>query len=226
MRNQNFLFICFCLILLTGLMQSYALFQNHFSPHKDDQKMISELKNSLEKEKLQRILTQNQLSDYQQQVAAQLPEFEEINKGSESYQLRNLASVSQAPIDGFDLSKTLSERAKAEFRDGKLDQAVKSFSLMIKKYPTSPLVPESYFFMGEAYFMMQNPQDCLDVVDKMMNHFPEHELTGFLMLRMGQILQSQGRSDEAREVFSLVSQKFAYNHELKDQARKLELSAE
>lgn len=226
MRNQNFLFICFCLILLTGLIQSYALFQNHFSPHKDDQKKIAELNNLLEKEKLQRILVQNQLSDYQQEIAANLPEFESIAKGSDQYQLRNLASVSQAPIDGFDLSKSLSERAKAEFREGQFDQAVKSFAELTKKYPSSPLVAESYFFMGESYFMLQKPQDCLDVVDKMMNHFPEHELTGFLMLRMGQILQSQGRSHEAKEVFSLVSEKFAYNHELKDQAKSLERSAE
>lgn len=226
MRSQNFLFICFCLILVTGLLQGYALFQGHFSPHQEDQKKISELKNLLEKEKLQKIIVQNQLQDYQQQVAADLPDLEGIAKDSKTFQLRSLASVSQVPINGFDLSKSLSERAKAEFRSGKYEAAVRSFTELTKKYPTSPLVIESYFFMGESYFLARQAQECLDVVETMMSQFPDNELTGFLMLRMGQILQARGRSEEAKEVYSTVAEKFAFNQELKNQAVRLERSSE
>ena len=226
MRSQNFLFIIFCLILLTGLMQSYAVFQNHFSPHQFDQNKISQLKIKLEKEKLQTVLAKNQLYDFQQQLASEIPQLESIKKDSSSFQLRNLASVSQAPINGFDLSKSLIEKAKADFRDGKFESAAVAFSKVTSKYPTSPQIVEAYFFLGESYFMSQKGQECMDVVDKMMTHYPDHELTGFLMLRMGQLLQARGRSDEAVEVFGLVADKFAFNQELKAQARQLEKSSE
>lgn len=226
MRSQNFLFIIFCLILLTGLMQSYALFKDHFSPHRFDQKKIAELKIQLEKEKLQRVLVQNQFYDYQQELAAEIPELESIQKDSKTYQLRSLASVSQVPLNGFEMSKSILEKAKEQFRDGRYDEAAQSFSGLTLKYPTSPQVIEAYFFLGESYFMARKAQECLDVVDKMMNHFPEHELTGFLMLRMGQLLQARGRTDEAHEVFSTVASKFAYNQELKTQAQRLERSSE
>lgn len=226
MRSQNFLFISFCLILLVGLMQSYALFQDYFSPYKEDQNKISMLKNQLEKEKLKRIIVQNELYDFRQEIATNIPELQSIAKDAKTYQLRSLASVSQAPISGFDLSKTLSERAKAEFREGKYDSAAQSFVELIKKYPTSPLVIESYFFMGESYFLSKKPQECLDVVDMMMSQFPDNELTGFLMLRMGQILLARGRDDEAKEVFATVGEKFSFNQELKNQAQRLERSSE
>jgi hypothetical protein len=55
----------------------------------------------------------------------------------------------------------------------------------------------------------------------MMNQFPDHELTGFLMLRMGQVLQAQNRTEEAGEVFRVIESHFAFNHELRGQAKKM-----
>lgn len=209
-----------------GLMQSYALFKNYFSPHKMDQKIISELKISIEKEKMKTIVLQNQIFDFQQEVAATLPSLDSVDRNPSTFQVRNLASISQKPLLEMDLSGSLSQKAKSEFRQGEYSKAIESFKLLNERYPTSPLIVESYFLLGESYFLKNDVQECMDIVEHMMNHYPEHELTGFLMLRMGQVFQSQGRSDEAREVFRVVSQKFAFNQELKKQAEQLEKSSD
>jgi hypothetical protein len=60
----------------------------------------------------------------------------------------------------------------------------------------------------------------------MVTQFPDHELTGFILLRQGQILISRHRPEEAGEVFHLVKTKFSYNHELSSQADKLLATAE
>ena len=65
---------------------------------------------------------------------------------------------------------------------------------------------------------MGQQQEGLDVIDQMMAQFPQHELTGFIMLRMGQILQIRNRVEEASEVYRLVGHNFPSNHELVSQA--------
>ncbi len=226
MAKQNFLFVTVCLVLVTGIMQSYFLFEQHFSPHKDDQKKIEALREVVEEKNLRIAQLETQLVDFQQEVAAQLPALKKVSPTPKTFQLRSLASVMQKPLDAFEMSGVLSEKARAEFRHGDFKSSAKSFAQLTQKYPTSPLVIQAYFFWAESLYMNQQPQECLDVIDQMMTHFPNHELTGFIMLRMGQILQARSRTEEAAEVFKLVSQNFAGNSELKVQAERLSKSIE
>jgi len=226
MAKQNFLFLTMCLVVLTGLMQGYFLFERHFDPHKDDAKKIARLKEALEEKNLQIAELESQLVDFRQEVAAQLPALKKIDPNPKTFQLRSLASVTQKPVDAFEMSGTLSEKARAEFRRGDFAGSAKSFASLTQKYPTSPLVIQAYFFWAESLYMNNQQQECLDVVDQMMTQFPDHELTGFIMLRMGQILQTRSRTEEAAEVYKVVRKNFAANSELKNQAEKLSRSIE
>ena len=57
-------------------------------------------------------------------------------------------------------------------------------------------------------------------------NYPDNELTGFIMLRMGQIFESRERKNEALEVYRVVMDNFKDSADLKTQAgmlaRKLE----
>lgn len=226
MAKQNFLFLTVCLILLTGIMQAYFVFERHFSPHKDDAQKIAKLSVALEEKNLRIASLESQLVDFQQEIAAQLPALKKLDPSPKTFQLRSLASVMQKPLDAFEMSGSLSEKAKADFRRGDFSAAAKSFAHLTQKYPTSPLVIQAYFFWAESLYLNSRHQECLDVIDQMMTQFPEHELTGFIMLRMGQILQARSRTEEAAEVFKVVGKTFASNTELKVQADKLVKSIE
>ncbi len=83
------------------------------------------------------------------------------------------------------------------------------------------MVTQAYFFWAESLFLRGEQKACLDVIDQMIDLYPDHDLTGFIMLRMGQILQLRSRTEEASEVYRTVMQSFASNHELHSQAEKL-----
>jgi TolA-binding protein len=221
MKSQNFLFLTFCLVLVMGLMQSFFFFKDYFSPIKAYQHKISTMHLKLEKEKLRSAQFRNQVFDFQQEVAATLPALNKISPIPENFQLRSLASVTQKPLNAFEMSGALSEKARAEFRRKEYIQAAHTFELLTQKYPTSPKVIQAYFFWAESLFMSNQAQDCLDVIDVMITQFPDADLTGFIMLRMGQILEVKSRSEEAKEVYRTVAVKFAGNHELMSQAEKL-----
>lgn len=226
MGKLNFLFITFCLVLIVGLMQSYSLFKDYFSPHKDNLKKISRLERQVEQKDLKIAELETQMVDFQQEVAAHLPALQRLDKNPVHFQVRTLASVTQKPLEAFQMSGPLSERARAEFRRGEFKSAASSFSELTQKFPGSPQVIQAYFFWAESLFMDGRQQECLDVIDQMMLQFPDHELTGFIMLRMGQVLQSRSRSEEAVEVYKTVAKSFAGNHELKKQAESLASSLE
>lgn len=226
MRNQNFLFVVFCLVLTMGLMQGYFAFQEYFSPHKENLKQIAKLKGELERQHLKVAELESQVVDFQQEVAAQLPALEKLPGTPKNFQIRNLASITQKPLDAFEMSGPLSERAKSEFRKQDFVAASKTFKELTEKFPTSPQVVEAYFFWAESLFLSSKPQECLDVVEQMLVQYPSHELTGFILLRMGQILQSRNRGDEAKEVYRSVAKSFSGNVELKRQAEQMEKSVQ
>lgn len=221
MEKGNSLFIIFCLGLTMALMESYFIFQEHFSPLKENQEKISFLKKQVELEKLQVAELQAQMYDFEQQVALQVPALQQIEKSPKSLALRTLASVTQKPLNGFELSGILNQRGQSEFRNKEFSQAGKTFHTLIQKYPTSPLVIQAYFFWAESLYLSGQSQECLDVIDQMISLYPDQELTGFIMLRMGQLLQSRNRSGEAGEVYRTVLQSFASNAELRSQAQSL-----
>lgn len=226
MGKQNFLFLIFCLVLTVGLMQSYSLFKEHFSPHKQDLHRIAQLEKEVQERELRIAQLETQIVDFQQEVAVRLPALKKLKKTPQTFQLRNLASVTQRPLEAFEMSSALSEKARAEFRRKEFKKSAASFSALTRKFPTSPLVVQAYFFWAESLYLSGQHQDCLDVVEQMMVQYPDHELTGFILLRMGQILQARNRGEEAAEVFKTVAQNFGANQELKVQAHKLVQSLE
>lgn len=197
------------------------MFNAHFSPEVENQKRIAQLQRQVELKKLQAAELQNQIIDFQQQVALQLPALQRISPSSKNFQLRSLASITQAPTKQFDLSATLLDRGQAQFRDKNFTASAQTFHSLINQFPTSPLVIQAHFFWAESLFLSGEQQKCLDVIDQMIELYPEQELTGFIMLRMGQILQARNRGDEASEVYRAVEQNFASNQELAHQAKEM-----
>lgn len=226
MSRNNFLFIFFSLVLISAVMHSYQLFQLHFSPVEEQKHKISKLERQLSEKNILLAQSEAKYVDLQQELAQALPPLESIEKSVRKFPVRNVASISQTKIETMDLSSVIMERAKSEFRNKDYNLAIRSFREVIEKYPGSIKTTEAYFFIAESLFLTQKYPDCLDVVDKMMSQFPENELTGFIMLRMGQIMQMKNRPEEAAEVYRTVSNRFAQNHELKTQAERLEKTVE
>ena len=88
------------------------------------------------------------------------------------------------------------------------------------------MIPEVLFFQAESLFLLSDYVESLKVMDQLMMQFPQNELTGFIMLRMAQIMQARNQNEKAAEVYSLIMDRFKSSRDLKQQAEKLLASLE
>ncbi|MGE5085454.1 MAG: tetratricopeptide repeat protein [Bacillota bacterium] len=224
MKNQNSLFVVFCLCLTIGLVAVYGVFINYFNGHQEYELRLSLMEKQVEKERFSNSLLTYQLKDFQQTVAQALPDNKTLQA---KYDLKGLASAVRSPASesAIDLSAVLFERGKKSFAGHNYDQAIKEFSDLLEKYPLTSHVVEANFFIAESYFLKKDFRNCLSVIDSMVTQYPDNDLTGFILLRMGQISEYNNQVDEASEVYNSVLKSFK-NEDLKKQARKLAASVE
>lgn len=221
-RVSNSLFVIVCLSITVGLLLGYNEFTNYFNQGKEYQIQVHQLRRQVEKEEFKNALLQNQLTDFKQSVAAVLPANSEIRNDVASYEMKNFASALRVPASEsqIDLSGVIFEKGKKLFKDQKYEKSIKEFRKILDEYPLSRFKVESHFFMAEAYFLQKDYKNSLDLIDQMLQQYPDNDLTGFVMLRMGQISELNNRLEEASEVYKTVQVNFK-NDQLRAQARKL-----
>ncbi|AFY01750.1 tetratricopeptide repeat protein [Bdellovibrio bacteriovorus] len=224
MKNQNSLFVVFCLCLAVGFMGVYATFVAHFNGHEEYEMRLASLQKQVEKEKFNNSLLTYQLKDFQQTVAQVLPNDKTLQA---KYELHNLSAVVRAPAseEALDLSGAIYEKGKRYFNGQEYDRAIREFGQLLEKYPLSQHSVEARFFIAESYFLKKDYRSSLGQIDEMVTQYPQHDLTGFILLRMGQISELNSQSEEAAEIYKTVAKNFK-NENLKKQARKLAQSVE
>ena len=218
MKKHQWLFLVFSLCLTLVLSQVYSRVRLHFSGAREFKAEADQLNVELHREKLKNELLAFQLKDFQQSVAQVLPGVEAQTE-EQKYLLRNVASVvseGQTSLE-IDLSPSILSQGKLEFRAKNYAQAIVYFKQVLEKFPASVHVVESLFLTAESYFLMGQYPACLDVVEVMMEQYPESDLTGFILMRMAQIYNMRGESEQAIEIYRTIQRQF--NHEgLKAQA--------
>lgn len=223
MRHYNQLFLVFCLVITVGLLQFWHEANEYFSPAKELGQQLTKVKTDLQREKLRSSMASAQLRDFQESVAAVLPteQQERLSQMSE-FQMAQLASVVRVPAsESIDMSSTYMAQATESFRQRKYTTAAQEFQQVISRFPASASTPVAHFMLAESYYLAAQPSESLDVIEKMMNLFPENDMTGFIMLRMGQIFQDRKQPEKAAEVYRTVIDQFGKNIDLKKQAEKL-----
>ena len=221
-RVSNSLFVIVCLSITVGLLWGYNEFTNYFNQGKEYQVQVHQLRRQIEKEEFKNTLLQNQLIDFKQSVAVLLPANTQIKNQIANYELKNFASSLRLPASEsqLDLSGVLFEKGKKLFKEQKYEKSIKEFRKILDEYPLSRYKVESHFFIAEAFFLQKDYKNSLDLIDQMLQQYPDNDLTGFVMLRMGQISELNNRLEEASEVYKTVQSHFQ-NEQLRAQASKL-----
>ena len=224
MKNQNAFFLTFCLSLTVALVAVYAVFVGYFNGHEQYEARLAQLEKQVEKERFTNSMLSYQIKDFQQTVAQVLPDNKKLQA---HYEMKNLASVVRTPAseDAVDLSGVMFAKGKRYFNGAEYDKAIREFTQLVQKYPLSAHGVEARFLVAESFFLKKDFRSTISEVDEMVTQFPQHELTGFILLRMGQISELNNQSDEALEIYKTVAKNFK-NEELRKQARKLAQSVE
>lgn len=208
------------LVLAVGMMQIFSVVQLHYGEKHILQKENYTLKAQLKREEMKTQLAHYQMREFQQTVATLLPA---TSKNIPNYQKRTIASLVFEPDlekVKIDFSKTIFEKGKSAFRESDFERAVNLFNELIQKYPLSKYTIEAYFLLVESRFQNSEVDACLDTIDTMVTLFPEHDLTGFALIRMGQIFATRDRLEDAEQIYRLTLKEFQ-NPDIKLQASKL-----
>lgn len=212
--NKDSLFLIVCSCLTVGFVYFFGKARDHFSDsHFLAEELRAEKKHNREKD-LELELAYQRLFDFEQTVIAELPEDARKDR---DFKLKFRAPAAVHPVD---FSGSLLAKGKKLFAAKDLEGAKKIFKEFESKYPQSLNLPEALFLKAESHFLSNEFEDCLATADMMLQHYPQNDSTGFLMIRMGQIFEFRKRDEEAIQVYRTILAQFD-NPLLKTQAKKL-----
>ena len=205
-------FTSFCLSFCLIYMGIYAEMREHFN--KEDYHRYKMEQAQYERDQTQFALESSlaQLFEMRQEVAALVPELNvKRRRGAEGYPLRRLASVSSGQEMG-SLANLLGgqhfQRSKKLFRQGNYRSAIPSFKQFISDFPYSVHMVEAHYLLSESYFQDGQLGRFVSQVEEMIRQFPEDEVTGFAMIRLGQVFETQDRFQEAVGLYKTMLQSF------------------
>lgn len=205
-------FMIFISILVSGWLWTYGSFQFYFQDSKIEKEKIKILQESLDREKLRVRVSQENLLDFKQEVAKLIsPLLPTKSHGDKGYPLRKLASVTIAPHSDKvkeQIGLILFQRGKERFRKGEYTKAIEIFLKVMNQYSYSVNMSENMFLLMESYFQTDQKEECIKMVERMVELFPGNEMTGFSLLRMGKIFEFRQMPDEALDVYKLVIKSF------------------
>jgi TolA-binding protein len=208
MKDAAFLVYCQSLILVIAL--SYGAFKVHFAQDGESQLKVVRLEGDLKAERLKTDLALEDLQEFETYVALYLPEaLQKRGKKAVGYGVRNLASVT-VDSPGEKLRESLGlatfERGKEFYRTGDYANAKTIFINFINQHPFAVNIVEANFLLMDSLSHLGQDEESVKIIRKMVQHYPESELTGFALIKLGDYLQSQGHKIEAIQVYKTVLQ--------------------
>lgn len=182
--------------------------------------MMQDMESQVARTELKARLLNEQLFDYQQTVAEVM--------GSRGPQIAsnsqlNLLAVSRLPAseNTEESSARLLARAHGLFEAKKYREALTTFDQLVEKFPASPQALEARFLRAETLYLTGQLDLCVEEIETMVSQFPEYPMTGYLMIRLSQVLHHRKRSSEALEILQYVKKHFPNDQQLQAQAKSL-----
>ena len=116
------------------------------------------------------------------------------------------ASTSSSAVQG--MGQTDYQRAFDLLRQGKYGTAVTGLQDFIRKYPQSSLMPDAYYWLGQAQYVLGQNDAALRSLYAVQVRFPQSSKAPEAMLRMAEIYQAIGQADKARFVLDKIIQQY------------------
>lgn len=161
------------------------------------------------REQLKKLIVKGQFADFKQDIALLLPDQIKSRKAeNEKQKLRDLASVipqeknmeinlSISAAKMLDKGKTFVK--KREYKEG-----ITILKALIDKFPDSLHLVEAHYLIVEAYAQQEKNLNVLTWVDKMVELYPSNRLTGYALLKAGNLYEIDGRPEDAIRIYKTI----------------------
>lgn len=197
-----------CLLIVLGLTIVYFKSENYF----DRQQLLADMPKDnselVEKKEFELRVARSQLEDVKIETLAVLEK--EGVLPANSLVLQNLRSHLRSPasIPLMDMSLLEAEKIKKAFREKNYFEVTEMAEDFLEKNSQSVMVPEVSFFASESYFLNKQYGKAISSIEKMTNQFPDHIMTGYALLRLGQISEKADQVDEAVSIYKIIKFQF------------------
>ena len=210
---QRSSFAAYILLLTLAWMQVYGAVRQTFGDEARARVEARHLRDQVRALKVARSLDREALLEFRQNVATLMPDaLRTLGRGRAGYPVRALASVvSPGVIDDSTraiIAQTLFERGKKLFEQKKYADSNKVFEQMTQRYSYTSYVIESYFLLAEGQYQIGELQSAVLTINHMIELFPQDEMSGFAMVRLGHIFQERNHNDQAVDVYKTVMRTF------------------
>ena len=100
------------------------------------------------------------------------------------------------------------QEAFGMFKIGRFKGAIAKFKSFIKKYPTSKLVPSSYYWVGNSYYAQRNFKSAIDTQKKLIKDFPDSAKVPDAMLNIASSQQEINHKTAAKKTLKDLIAKY------------------
>jgi TolA-binding protein len=207
-------FLVYCQILTVGIVAGFGFFKAHFAQDPALPIRISHLREEVKVERLKTQLALEDLEEFKAFVATQLPEaLKKRGKKQSGYGVRTLASLTTSspnPILLQAMSVSQFEKAQKLFQAKNYAETKKVLTEFIEQHPYSPKIIDAHFLLMEALDQLGEVEASTRVIEKMVHQYPDSELSGFALVKLGRYLERQGRNLDASEIYKTVLQTYPF----------------
>lgn len=202
------LFVQFCLLIVLGLTALFFKSENYF----DHQHLLanhpkdnSEL---LEKKEFELRVVRSQLDEVKAETLAVLEKDAHVPENSLAMQSLRSQLRGPASVPEIDMSLLEAEKIKKAFREKNYFEVAELSEKFLNKNSQSIMVPEVTFFASEAYYLNHQYDRAVNSIEQMTAQFPEHIMTGYALLRLGQISEKADQNSEALSIYKIIQNQF------------------
>lgn len=218
--KQNLFFVVFMLALTLTMTLFHQGVNNLYSDKSMQVELVQDMQDQVARTELQSKLLNEQLFDFQQNVAEVMGA---QKSNSQLLSNSNLLNISRLPASEnvSESSSRMLARGHSYFNAKKYREALGVFDQLTEKFPASPQALEARFLRAESLYLLGELDLCVDEIETMISQFPEYPMTGYLMIRLSQVLHHRKRTSEALEVLQYIKTHFPNDQQLQSQAQSL-----
>ena len=88
--------------------------------------------------------------------------------------------------------------------NSRYSEAAENLRFLILSYPNGAYLVDSYFWLGEIYFLQEMNEDAYETYLSLINNFPDHERVSTSLYKLGLISIKLEKNDEASAFFERV----------------------
>lgn len=98
--------------------------------------------------------------------------------------------------------------AYKSYLNGRYARATVEFQQFVKQYPTGPLTPQAYYYLGDSQYVQKQYQGATSALRHVLAHYPDNKYVPPALFKLGLVMMETDQASKAQEFWDEVIQKF------------------